>query len=127
MASKLGCSLSSLSLRIRLVVPLGCHASLACFALSRASLVHPALARFQVNSSHFDVIPVWCVLVSVVTIPNFAMRYVSRYLGHDAIRIAILVYLVRQCLDLQFVYHGNAICLGALYSVTTIGAECSGR
>ena len=29
---------------------------------------------------------------SVVTIPDFAMRYVSRYLGHDAIRIAILVY-----------------------------------
>ena len=27
---------------------------------------------------------------SVVTIPDFAMRYVSRYLGHDAIRIAIL-------------------------------------
>ena len=49
------------------------------------------------------------VTISVVTIPNFAMRYVSRYLGHDAIRIAILVYRVRQCLDLQFVYHGNAI------------------
>ena len=29
---------------------------------------------------------------SVVTIPDFAMRYVSRYLDHDAIRIAILVY-----------------------------------
>ena len=28
---------------------------------------------------------------SVVAIPNVAMRYVSRYLGHDAIRIAILV------------------------------------
>ena len=37
---------------------------------------------------------------SVVTIPNVAMRYVSRYLGHDAIRIAILVYRVSQCLDL---------------------------
>ena len=31
---------------------------------------------------------------SVVAIPNVAMRYVSRYLGHDAIRIAILVYRV---------------------------------
>ena len=30
------------------------------------------------------------MLTSVVTIPDFAMRYVSRYLGHDAIRIAIL-------------------------------------
>ena len=38
---------------------------------------------------------------SVVTIPNVAMRYVSRYLGHDAIRIAILVYRVSECLDLQ--------------------------
>ena len=57
------------------------------------------------------------------------MRYVSRYLGHDAIRIAILVYRVSQCLDLQFVYDGNAIyiCLGTLRSVTTIGAECAGR
>ena len=42
-----------------------------------------------------------CVHISVVTIPNVAMRYVSRYLGHDAIRIAILVYRVGQCLDLQ--------------------------
>ena len=41
------------------------------------------------------------VYISVVTIPNVAMRYVSRYLGHDAIRIAILVYRVSQCLDLQ--------------------------
>ena len=47
--------------------------------------------------------------ISVVTIPDFTMRYVSRYLGHDAIRIAILVYRVSQCLDLQFVYDGNAI------------------
>ena len=39
------------------------------------------------------------ILISVVTIPNVAMRYVSRYLGHDAIRIAILVYRVSQCLD----------------------------
>ena len=40
----------------------------------------------------------WRILgSSVVTIPNVAMRYVSRYLGHDAIRIAILVY----CLDLK--------------------------
>ena len=45
---------------------------------------------------------------SVVTIPNFATRYVSRYLGHDAIHIAILVYRVSQCLDLQFAYYGNA-------------------
>ena len=45
----------------------------------------------------------------VVTIPDFAMRYVSRYLGHDAIRIAILVYRVSQSLDLQFVYDGSAI------------------
>ena len=29
---------------------------------------------------------------SVVMIPDFAMRYISRYLGHDATRIAILVY-----------------------------------
>ena len=49
------------------------------------------------------------VCTSVVTIPDFAMRYVSRYLGHDAIRIAILDYRVSQCLDLQFVYDGNAI------------------
>ena len=41
------------------------------------------------------------VYTSVVTIPNVAMRHVSRYLGHDAIRIAILVYRVSQCLDLQ--------------------------
>ena len=46
---------------------------------------------------------------SVVTIPDFAMRYVSRYLGHDAIRIAILVYRISQSLDLQFVYDGSAI------------------
>ena len=46
---------------------------------------------------------------SVVTIPDFAMRYVSQYLGHDAIRIAILVYRVSQPLDLQFVYDGSAI------------------
>ena len=46
---------------------------------------------------------------SVVTIPDFAMRYVSRDLGHDEIRIAILVYRVSQCLDLQFVYDGNEI------------------
>ena len=45
-----------------------------------------------------------CIRVSVVTIPNVAMRYVSRYLGHDAIRIAILVYRVSQCLDLQFFF-----------------------
>ena len=48
-------------------------------------------------------------VTSVVTTPDFAMRYVSRYLGHDAIRIAILVYRVSQCLDLEFVYDGNAI------------------
>ena len=50
-----------------------------------------------------------CPTSSVVTIPDFAMRYVSRYLGQDAIRIAILVYRIIQCLDLQFVYDGNAI------------------
>ena len=67
---------------------------------------------------------------SVVTIPNFAMRYVSRYLGHDAIyiRIAILDYRVRQCLDLQFHLSMMAmqyiLCLGTLYSVTKIVAEC---
>ena len=49
------------------------------------------------------------VMISVVTIPDFAMRYVSRYLGHDAIRIAILVYRVSQSLELQFVYDGSAI------------------
>ena len=42
-----------------------------------------------------------CIVISVVTIPNVAMRYVPRYLGHDAIRIAILVYRVSECLDLQ--------------------------
>ena len=69
-----------------------------------------------------------CKNSSVVTIPNFAMRYVSRYLGHDAIRIAILVYRVSHCLDLQFAYDGNAIYMPcALCSVTTIGAECAGR
>ena len=68
-------------------------------------------------------------MTSVVTIPDFAMRYVSRYLGHDAIRIAILVYRVSQSLDLQFVYDGSAIYLGlgTLYPITTIGAECAGR
>ena len=59
--------------------------------------------RFQYFSCNISFLP------SVVTIPDFAMRYVSRYLGHDAIRIAILVYRVSQCLDLQFVYDGNAI------------------
>ena len=49
------------------------------------------------------------VINSVVTISDFAMRYVSRYLGHDAIRIAILFYRVSQSLDLQFVYDGSAI------------------
>ena len=48
-------------------------------------------------------------ITSVVTIPDFAMRCVSRYLGHDAIHIAILVYRVSQSLDLQFVYDGGAI------------------
>ena len=33
------------------------------------------------------------VCISVVTISDFVMRYVSRYLCHEAIRIAILVYL----------------------------------
>ena len=41
---------------------------------------------------------------SVVAIPDFAMRYVSRYLGHDAIRIAILVYRVNQCLYLHIFF-----------------------
>ena len=54
------------------------------------------------------------------------MRYISRYLGHDAICIAILVYRVSQCLDLQFVYVTmmamQYIGLGTLYSITTIGA-----
>ena len=49
------------------------------------------------------------VSINVVTIPDFAMRYVSRYLGHDAIRIAILVHRVSQSFDLQFVYDGSAI------------------
>ena len=69
------------------------------------------------------------VNTSVVTIPDFAMRYVSRYLGHDAIRIAILVYCVSQSLDLQFVYDGSAIYLGlgTVDPITTICAECAGR
>ena len=65
---------------------------------------------------------------SVVTIPDFAMRYVSRYLGHDAIRIAILVYRVSQCLDCNLSMMAmQYIGLGTLYSITTIGAECAGR
>ena len=70
-----------------------------------------------------------CIYISVVIIHNFVMRYVSQHLGHDAIRITILVYRISQCLDLQFFYDGNAIyiVLGTLYSVTTIGAECAGR
>ena len=81
------------------------------------------------QSIHCGSFKLVAVCRSVVTILNFAMRYVSRYLGHDAIRIAILVYRVSQCLDLQFAYYGNAIyiCLGTLCSVTTIGAECAGR
>ena len=43
-------------------------------------------------------------------IPDFVMPYVSRYLGLDAIRIAILAYRVSQCLDLQFVYDGHWLC-----------------
>ena len=50
------------------------------------------------------------VVSRVVTISDFAMRYVSRYLGPDAIRIAILVYRVSQCFDLQFVYDGHWLC-----------------
>ena len=38
-------------------------------------------------------------LKKIVRIPDFAIRYVSRYLGHDAICIAILVYRINQCLD----------------------------
>ena len=41
---------------------------------------------------------------SVVTIPDVAMRYISRYFGHDAIRIAILVYRVIQCLYLHIFF-----------------------
>ena len=79
------------------------------------------------------------------------MRYVSRYLGHDAIRIAILVYRVSQCLDLQqqnvFIVNTpesflDMRCLNkfdlmmaiAIYiymprytAATTICAECAGR
>ena len=53
--------------------------------------------------------------ISVVTISNFVMRYVSRYLGRDSICIAILVYRVSQCLDLQCVYDGNAYIYIYLY------------
>ena len=45
-----------------------------------------------------------CHVYSVVTIPDVAMRYVSRYLGNDAIRIAILVYRISQCLDLHTIF-----------------------
>ena len=64
------------------------------------------MTRLQPNAHKHD--NVWLV-TSVVTIPDFAMRYVSRYLGHDAICIAILVYRVSQSLYLQFVYDGSAI------------------
>ena len=60
---------------------------------------------WALKKAHMELLSV----TSVVTIPDFAMRYVSRYLGHDAIRIAILVYRVSQSLDLQFVYDGSAI------------------
>ena len=106
-----------------------------CYSRS-ISLYCCNLMRFCANSEQCTFAQIWCfapmiiycwiclsvfvntlalccqyiyVDISVVTIPNFAMRYVSRYLGHDAIRIAILVYRVSQCLDLQFVYDGNAI------------------
>ena len=45
-----------------------------------------------------------CHVYSVVTIPDVAMQYVSRYLGNDAIRIAILVYRISQCLDLHTIF-----------------------
>ena len=63
--------------------------------------------NFSTHSFH-------CLFISVVTIPDFAMRYISRY-------------LFSQCLDLQFVYDGNAIYRprGTFYSITTIGAECA--
>ena len=51
-----------------------------------------------------------CMCGYVLVLSQYLMmRYVLRYLGHDAIRIAILVYRVSQCLDLKFVYDGNAI------------------
>ena len=50
---------------------------------------------------------------SVVTIPDFAMRYVSRYLGHDAICIAILgsrCDMYRDtCLPIVSVARGNNV------------------
>ena len=51
------------------------------------------------------------VAISVVTIPDFAMRYISRYLVDDAIRIAILVYRVNQCTYIckKTLRPGNAI------------------
>ena len=64
------------------------------------------------------------ILTSVVTIPDFAMRYVSRYLGHDAIRIAILVYRVSQSLDLQFVYDGSAILYRPRYTLPNHHNRC---
>ena len=64
------------------------------------------------------------VRASVVTISDFAMRYVSRYLGHDAIRIAILVYHVIQSLDLQFVYDGNAIIYRPRYTLPNHHNRC---
>ena len=53
-------------------------------------------------------IVLFCIVFRGGTIPETTMRYVSRYLSHDAIRIAILVYRVNRCLDLQFVDNGNA-------------------
>ena len=88
----------------------------AVFRLLPTFLLH-SIKKLQI---HMLYLFIWCKIKnvhtcidildsSVVTIPNFAMRCVSRYLGHDAIRIAIHVYRVSQCLHLQFVYDGNVI------------------
>ena len=77
----------------------GEHGARKCFPLYyRSPHGHGGFPFYSANTN-------WSIVLSiVVTIPDFVMRYVSRYLGHDAIRIAILVYRVSQCLDLQFVY-----------------------
>ena len=81
-----------------------CHVpsiDLSC-TINRSVMYHQSIC-------HVPSIDLSCTICSVVTIPDFAMRYVSRYLCHDAIRIAILVSRVSQSLDLQFVYDGSAI------------------
>ena len=74
------------------------------------SIVYVKLQSCRVVTIHGHICAFTFVDSSVFMIPDSAMRNISRYLGHDAIRIAMLVYRINQCLDLQFVYDGNGIC-----------------